>query len=216
MSEASYIQLPPNSTGSKVRTFTGSNSEHEEVFILDYMLNQPSGSISGGSVGITGSVAITGSIDNWPATQVVSGTVTANQGTDIGKSITGSIDLNIAQIPGISITGSTALTVTPVALTSSGSINISLSSTGKIIIDSGSGQQVKVYDINYSTYGGGVTYLYFGTTTSATAKQFGLLSGSGTYAQTYVTPRVGAANDALFMISDTTQSGSVSLGYVRE
>lgn len=135
MSE-SYVQLPGNSTGSRMRTISGSIGgsvvEMEVVLIGDsgsYATITPAKTQQFPSTLTTGGNLKVAIVEGSSG----SSTVTANIGTDIGKSITGSI--------GLSITGSTLSSVTTtVPITGSisgGSVGITGSSTLSVAVVSG-------------------------------------------------------------------------------
>ena len=196
MSVESFVQVPTDSTGKKLRainrtTATGSvfaevveiTDTGSGVTMTPAKTEQfPSALTSAGNLKVallegavnSGSVGITGSA-----------TLPVNVTSQIGNSVTGSI--------GLSITGSTVLSVIgsvgtsgSVALTTTGSIALAPNNAGVLLFASGSGQKVKVYSAGYSSPLNVKHCFYFGNTTTLTANAFLVTSGSGTYRQTFV------------------------------
>jgi uncharacterized protein YjbI with pentapeptide repeats len=152
-----------------------------------------------GSVSVTGGVSITGSSNFYGQWELTGSTMTL--------AVTGSIT-NIS----FGMSGS-------VALISSGSNGLTtVAGSGSIIINSGSGLKIKVYDAGYTAHVGTNHYLYFGTDTGSTqSKRFLQSSGSITIAKTFVQPRVSAANEALFFMSNGAETNyAIDVGYVIE
>lgn len=173
------------------------------------------GSILGGSIGITGSDTLNVAIVSGMSGSSNSGVSITGSTATLG--ITGSISGG-----SVGITGSSTLIVQgsvgfsgSVNILSTGSAIVITDNTGSMLITSGSGQTLKIYDAGF-TSSGGVTYFYFGNTVAASAKRFCTLSGSGTLHKTFVQPRVGAASETVYIISTQAQTGSIDLGYVLE
>jgi hypothetical protein len=88
-----------------------------------------------------------------------------------------------------------------------------------MIINSGSSLRIKVYDAGFSTKTDGLHYFYFGNTTgSVQTKRFLTFSNSGSIHQEFTQPRISAANEALYIMSNVTDNIAVpfDIGYVIE
>ncbi len=228
MSTEDYVRIPPDSSGAKVRTTsktiganvvetqvveisdTGSNATMTpaktqqfptalttagslKVAVLEGMSGSSSVAVSGGSVGITGSV-----------------TLTANTGTDIGKSVTGSIGLSVtgSTLSGISVTvpvsGSlTSLTGGSVGITGSTTLTTNVSQIPGINITGSIGLSV-----TGSTLSGiSVTVPVSGSLTSVAGGSIGI-TGSSTLpvslVGTAISGSIGITGSATLPVNLTT------------
>lgn len=163
-----------------------------------------------GSVNLnTGLAATTGSIDNWPSTyaSTQSGIWNEQAGQSGSWNVTGSIN-NWPTVYASTQSGNwySGISGSWKDTISSGASTSLAANSGSMLLPSGSGK-IKIFDIGFSPSSAGFHAIYFGNTTgSGQSKLILSCSGSGTFRQTFVFPRVSATQEALYAYSTTAET----------
>jgi hypothetical protein len=202
LSVESFVQVPTDSTGKKLRAInrtTATGSVFAEVV-----------EITDTGSGTTMTPAKT---EQFPTTLTSAGNLKV--ALFEGALNSGSIGITGSSVA-FNVTGSIGVSGS-VTLTTTGSIALAPNNAGVLLFASGSGLKVKVYSAGYSSPLNVKHCFYFGNTTTLTANAFLVTSGSGTYRQTYVQPVVSAASQGLYIWSSGSESNmDVDVEYVLE